>query len=185
MNRLLEKPITQLDVAVVDIETTGFSPRNDSVIEVAAVKIRNGKIADKFQSLIYTSFIPYYATRVHGIDIDMVADAPSRETVAVRFSGFVEDCILAGHNIAAFDLPFLCTAFKFDAQEFCVDTLKISRMLFPGERTHRLAAVAERLGVKNARYHRALDDALVTARVFLELLKINKKGFKILKDIIA
>ena len=185
MNKFLEKPIKHIDFAVVDIETTGFSPQNDSVLEVAAVKVRNGKISEKFQSLVYAGFIPYHATRIHGIDIDMVSDAPSREEVSARFSGFVENCVLIGHNIDAFDMPFLCAAFNFSSGRPCVDTLKISRRMFPLQKTHRLSALAERLGVTGGNYHRALDDALVTAKIFLELLKLSDGKFRILKDIIA
>ncbi|MCK4994435.1 MAG: 3'-5' exoribonuclease [Candidatus Omnitrophica bacterium] len=185
MKRLLNTSLKEIDFAVVDLETTGFSSIRDSVVEVAAVKVKNGRIKDKFQSLIYTDYIPYYATRVHGIDIDMVSDAPSLNTVRNNFREFTQGCILVGHNIKSFDLPFLINAFDVEDGACCVDTLKISRCLFSGHRSHKLQAVARRLGIDSEKYHRALDDAMVTAQVFLEFLNIEKKKFRILKDIVA
>lgn len=185
MKRLLNTSLKNIEFAVVDLETTGFSSERDSVVEVAAVKLKNGKIKDKFQSLIYTDYIPYHATRVHGIDIDMVSDAPSLNTVRNNFREFTKDCILVGHNIKSFDLPFLVNAFDVDESACCVDTLKISRCLFARHRSHKLEVVARRLGIDSEKYHRALDDAMVTAQVFLQFLDIEKKKFKILKDIIA
>lgn len=185
MKKLLNKPIKDIEFAVVDLETTGFSSYADRVIEVAAVKVKQNKIIEKFQSLIYTDYIPYYATQVHGIDIDMVQDAPSLKTVRVNFCRFIAGCVLVGHNIKSFDMPFLCNNFNIDNNAFCVDTLKISRMIFAQARTHKLIAVAQKLGINNKRYHRALDDALVTAKVFLHFLNKEKNRFKFLKDIIA
>ena len=185
MKKLLNTSLSKIDFAVVDLETTGFSSLRDRVVEVAAIKVRNGRIKEEFQSLIYTDYIPYYATRVHGIDIDMVADAPSLNTVRNKFRDFTHGCILVGHNIKSFDLPFLVNAFDVDEDACCVDTLKISRCLFSSHRSHKLEVVARRLGISNKKYHRALDDAMVTARVFLEFLKKEKKKFRILKDIIA
>ncbi|MFH1460084.1 MAG: 3'-5' exonuclease [Candidatus Omnitrophota bacterium] len=185
MKKILNKSLGQINFAVIDLETTGFSALHDSVIEVAAVKVKAGKIEDKFESLIYTDFVPYYATRVHGINVDMLMDAPTLNTVRNQFCEFVKDCVLVGHNIKSFDLPFLCNDFDVNANAYCVDTLLMSRNLFSCERSHKLEKVAKRLGIKNHNYHRALDDALVTAKVFLKFLKQGKNKFKILKDIIA
>lgn len=184
MSELLNTSLKKIDFAVVDLETTGFSSDRDSVIEVAAVKLKNGRIKDKFQSLIYTDYIPYHATRVNGIDVHMVSDAPSLNTVRSQFCEFTKGCVLVGHNIKSFDLPFLVNAFDLAQGTCCVDTLKISRSLFSCQRSHKLEAVARRLGIDSIKYHRALDDAMVTAYVFMEFLNIEKK-FRILKDIIA
>jgi DNA polymerase III epsilon subunit family exonuclease len=183
--KLLNTSLNEIDFAVVDLETTGFSCTRDCVVEIAAVKVKNGKIKDKFQSLIYTDYIPYHATRVHGIDIDMVYDAPSLSTVRSNFISFTQGCIFVGHNIKSFDMPFLVNGFDVDDNAYCVDTLKLSRYLFSDHRSHRLEVVACRLGISNEKYHRALDDAIVTAKIFLKFLKLQKKKFKILKDIIA
>ena len=185
MKKLLNTVLPEIDFAVVDLETTGFSSERDCVIEVAVVKVKNGRIQDEFQSLIYTDYIPYHATRVHGIDIDMVADSPSLNTVRNNFREFTQGCVFVGHNIKSFDLPFLVNAFDVEEGSCCVDTLKISRNLFSHERTHKLEAVARRMGIANKRYHRALDDATVTAEIFIKFLSLENTKFRILKDIIA
>lgn len=185
MNKLLNTFVDKIDFAVVDLETTGFSCYKDQVVEVAAVRIRNSKITDKFQSLVYTDYIPYYATRVHGIDTEMVADAPLLRTVRNDFKKFTKGCVLVGHNIKSFDMPFLVNAFNISEKSFCVDTLKMSRCLFSGCKTHKLEAIANRLGIRNKKYHRALADATVTAKIFLHFLRLQKSECLCLKDIIA
>ena len=185
MNSILNQVLSEIDFAVVDLETTGLCRKNDCVIEVAAVKIIKGKIAGHFQSLIYTDYVPYAASRVHGIDADMLADAPSLSSVKKEFINFINGCVLVGHNIKSFDMPFLQNSFGISEKAACVDTLKLSRIVFAEERSHRLSIVAERLGIKSLRYHRALDDTMTTAKVFLKLIKKGDSEFKILKDIIA
>ncbi|MBU1045355.1 MAG: 3'-5' exoribonuclease [Candidatus Omnitrophica bacterium] len=185
MKKLLNTTLDQIEFAVVDLETTGFCSKRDCVIEVAAVKIKSGEITEHYQSLIYAEHIPYHATRVHGIDMRMIEDAPSLNVVRNDFREFTSGCVLVGHNIKSFDMPFLCNAFEVEENTVCVDTLKLSRFLFAKERTHKLSVVAQRLGIKSDRYHRALDDTLVTAHIFLEFLKIGSSQFKVLKDIIA
>ena len=180
-----ELPIDKVDFVVVDLETTGFSSDNDSVVEVAGVKIKNGKISEKFQSLIYAEYIPFYATRVHGIDNDMVRDAPELELVRGKFCKFTQNCVFVGHNIVAFDKPFLCENFNIDTNTLFVDTLKISRQIFSSCRGHKLPLVAERLGIKNNGYHRALNDAMVTAKVFLKMVDLHPQKFRFLKDVVA
>ncbi len=185
MKKLLNTSLDEINFVVVDLETTGFCSQKDCIIEVAAVRIKNNKIKDHYQSLIYTDHIPYHATRVHGIDTQMVENAPSLNTVRNDFREFTQGYVLVGHNIKSFDMPFLCNELDVEENAFCVDTLKLSRLLFASERTHKLAVVAQRLGIKSDRYHRALDDTLVTAHVFLQFLKIGNNHFKVLKDIIA
>jgi DNA polymerase III epsilon subunit family exonuclease len=185
MKTMLDTALSQINFAIVDLETTGFCSQRDCVIEIAVVKVKDGKIGDQYQSLIYTEHIPYQATQVHGIDLQMVEDAPSLNTVRTEFREFTQGCVLVGHNIKSFDMPFLCNEFDIAENAFCVDTLKLSRFLFSNERTHKLAVVAKRLGIKSDRYHRALDDSLVTAQIFLEFLRIGSDQFKVLKDIIA
>ena len=156
MKRLLNTSLNKIDFAVVDLETTGFSSERDCVIEVAAIKVKNGRIKEKFQSLIYTDYIPYYATRVHGIEIDMVCDAPSLNTVRNNFREFTQGCVFVGHNIKSFDMPFLVNAFDVEEGVCCVDTLKISRCLVSCQHSHKLEAVARRVGISSRKYHRAL-----------------------------
>lgn len=182
---LSKKPLKDIDFAIIDIETTGLSTTNDRSIEIAAVKTRNGKVIDKFHSLIYINYIPYAATMVHGIDENMVKDAPRLNVVRGQFNKFIKGCILVGHNIKRFDLKFLCKDFKLSNNACCIDTLHISRNLFPGEKRHNLQTVAERLGVRNTGCHRALSDATTTCMIFTKFLSLGKDRFNSLKDILV
>ncbi|MBI5361049.1 MAG: 3'-5' exonuclease [Planctomycetes bacterium] len=177
-------PLGNVTFAVVDVETTGLSCQADKIIEIAAVKMSAGQISDVFESLIYTDYIPFRATMVHGIDVFMVRDAPRLEAVKDKFAKFTEGCVLAGHNIRRFDMHFLRRDFGVPADALCVDTISISKMLFPCERYHSLDVVAARLSLRNARHHRAAGDAFVTAQILCEFLNMGKDKFKRLKDVL-
>ncbi len=185
VNKILKIPLNQTNFAVVDLETTGYSYKTEKVIEVAAAKIKNGKILDIFESLIYVDYIPAYVTRyVHGIDALMVKDAPPLHIVRPKFCKFLEGCVLVGHNIKRFDSNFLCNHFRLNKNIYYVDTIDISKALFQSERRHSLDAVTERLGIKRDVRHRALADVKATAKVFIKLLKLSSRKYKLLGDII-
>lgn len=185
MTRILKRSLEDIEFAVVDIETTGYSHHSDKIIEVAAVRLKSGEVLDTFSSLIHTDFIPYYLTQnVHGIDVYMVKNAPKMHIVRKQFCKFIKGCILVGHNIKNFDSRFLCKYFRMSRSLYCVDTLALSRTIFPGERYHSLEIVAKRLRIKNKVNHRALMDAQVNAKVFLKLLTLGKERFSTLRDII-
>ena len=180
---LYETSIKAFNFVVVDLETTGFSSRKDSVVEIGAVKIINGDITDKYESLIHTKYIPYYATKAHGITTVMVKDAPLLTDVRKEFCKFAEDCVFVGHNIKRFDRPFLSKYFNISEFVPYVDTMDLSRALFPDQRIHRLSVVAERIGVQKRDYHRALNDAIVTAHIFIKFLMLGQQKFRTLSDI--
>ncbi|MFH1045603.1 MAG: exonuclease domain-containing protein [Candidatus Omnitrophota bacterium] len=185
MAKSLKRPLTDIEFAIVDIETTGFSHQFDKILEVAAIKIKNGEILGTYHSLIYTDYIPDYLTKyVHGIDVDMVKDAPQLPVVRKQFCKFVKGCVLVGHNIISFDSRFLRNHFKINENAHYVDTLKLSRAIFPGERYHSLGVVAKRLSIKKGMNHRALSDAHATTEVFLKLINLGKKRFDALRDLI-
>jgi DNA polymerase-3 subunit alpha (Gram-positive type) len=185
INKILKTPLNKTSFAVVDLETTGFSYKTQKVIEIAAVKIKNGEILDTFESLIYTDYIPEYVTKyVHGIDTLMVKDAPPLHVVRPRFCEFVDGCVLVGHNIKRFDSNFLSNDFKLNKNIYYVDTIDISKALFQNERHHSLDAVTERLGIKRDVRHRALADVEATVKVFIKFLKLSSRKYKILEDII-
>ena len=185
MAKVLQKSLERVEFAVVDIETTGYSHHSDKIVEVAAVKLKNGKVLDSFSSLIYTDYIPYYVTKnVHGIDVYMLKDAPKLHVVKKQFCEFVEGCVLVGHNIKSFDSRFLCKHFGISSKSRYVDTLGLSRKTFPGERYHSLEVVTKRLKIRNKANHRALIDAQVTAKVFLKLLSLGKAKYINLRDIL-
>ena len=179
-NTLHNKPLREIEFAVVDLETTGLG-KNHRTIEIAAIKVINGKIIDRFHSLIHAKFVPHEVTLIHGIDAPMLSDAPALHMVKPKFCEFIEGCVLVGHNIVNFDSRFLCKDFQINNSCF-VDTIKLSRMLFPDERRHNLQILAARLGIRNKKFHRALDDAKITARVFTKLL--SKGEFRFLRDVL-
>ncbi len=162
----------------VDVETTGFSPlRGDRIIEIAAVAFNGDGITKEFQSLINAGKrIPFHARQVHGITDEMLMDAPGPDDVFARFQSFMKDSVLVAHN-AAFDVGFLRHEFGrlgmgFDRRYHC--TLEMCRMRFPNLPNHRLETVCRHLfgkEMEGVRLHRALDDARMVARVWMEMGK--------------
>jgi DNA polymerase-3 subunit epsilon len=161
---------------VLDLETTGFSPfRGDRVIEIGAVAIISGEIVAEFQSLIRAPrAIPWQASQVHGITDAMLAGQPLPEEVYPAFCDFIGRSSLVAHN-ARFDLAFLQYEFgllglALNNRRLC--TLEMARRRLPHLPNHRLETVARHLlGPIPAEtcLHRALDDARLTARVWMEL----------------
>lgn len=169
---------TEASYVVFDIETTGLKAAADEITEIGAVKIENGKITDRFSQLINPGRpIPPRITELTGITDEMVADMPSIEEVLPKFLDFCTDCVVVAHN-AGFDTGFIrqksarC-GLKFNNK--IVDTLRLSRELFPENAKHTLDAVAKRLDVSLENHHRAVDDAEATAEIFLKFMQIIKE----------
>lgn len=156
------------DYTVVDIETTGFDPMFDEIIEVAGIKYRGRNEVGRFQSLVKPDDgIPDYITALTGITNEMAADAPGVEDVLPRFLEFIGEDIVVGHNVH-FDVNFLYDyAEDFDFEPFSndlVDTLRLSRRLYPELQSHKLSALAAHFGVEPDGEHRALADCVTTQK---------------------
>lgn len=156
------------DYTVVDIETTGFDPMFDEIIEVAGIKYRGRNEVGRFQSLVKPDDgIPDYITALTGITNEMVADAPGIEDVLPRFLEFIGEDIVVGHNVH-FDVNFLYDyAEDFELKPFSndlVDTLRLSRRLYPELQGHKLSALAAHFGVEPDGEHRALADCVTTQK---------------------
>lgn len=156
------------DYTVVDIETTGFDPMFDEIIEVAGIKYRGRNEVGRFQSLVKPDDgIPDYITALTGITNEMVADAPGIEDVLPRFLEFIGEDIVVGHNVH-FDVNFLYDyAENFELKPFSndlVDTLRLSRRLYPELQSHKLSALAAHFGVEPDGEHRALADCVTTQK---------------------
>lgn len=156
------------DYTVVDIETTGFDPMFDEIIEVAGIKYRGRNEVGRFQSLVKPDDgIPDYITALTGITNEMVADAPGIEDVLPRFLEFIGEDIVVGHNVH-FDVNFLYDyAEDFGLEPFSndlVDTLRLSRRLYPELQSHKLSALAAHFGVEPDGEHRALADCVTTQK---------------------
>ncbi|WP_089973026.1 PolC-type DNA polymerase III [Lihuaxuella thermophila] len=173
---------------VFDVETTGLSAHHDVIIELAAVKIRNGEIIDKFSEFAnpHRPLTQQIIELTHITD-DMLKDAPEIDDVITRFLDFIEGCTLVAHN-ARFDMGFLQAAVKRlgrdPVQNPVVDTLELARFLFPTLKNHRLNTLSDKLGVKLEQHHRAIYDAEATGHILWKMLEETiKKGIKNLSEL--
>lgn len=165
------------DYVVFDLETTGLSPKEDTIIELSGIKVRDGRTVEEFSTLVNPGRpIPYSATRINGITDSMVADAPSLPEALERFLLFAGDDILVGHNIHTFDMLFLRSgARKALGREICndyVDTLPLARLCLPSLYRHRLTDVADYFHIETAGAHRALNDCVMNRLCYEKLGEI-------------
>ena len=160
---------------VFDIETTGLSPIKDMITEIGAIKIENGTIVDKYNQLINPErSIPDKIVEITGITDEMVRDMPTIEKVLPDFKNFVGDSVLVAHN-ATFDTGFLREQYYKNGETLdspILDTLELTRALFPNLKSHKLNRVAKHLNVSLINHHRAVDDARATAEIFLKCMNI-------------
>jgi len=162
---------------VFDLETTGLSSERDAVTEIGAVKVVNGEIIDTFSTFVNPQIpIPAKITQLTGITDEMVKDAPVMEDVIDSFLSFCEGSVLVAHN-ASFDVGFIRHAarkFKKDFDFPFLDTLQLSRKMFPQLKSHRLNVVAEHLKVDLLNHHRAIDDSRATADILTNCMETLK-----------
>ena len=154
----------------LDLETTGLSNDEDQIIEVGAVRFRGVETLDTFQSFVNPGRrLDPFVTRLTGITNDDLRDAPGFSSVAAALAAFVGSSPLVGHNIA-FDLGFLDRN-GFTIQNRLCDTWELAYFLLPGQSSYALDSLARWAGVEDASYHRAVDDAHATRRLFVRLLE--------------
>ena len=161
---------------IVDVETTGLSPRNGHrVIEIGAVAVEGGEIVGEFASLIDAGVsVPYPVQAIHGITDEMLAGQPTPEQVIPLFDRFIRESVLVAHN-AAFDIRFLRHEFArlgmgIPNAHRC--TLELSRRRLPRLSDHKLETVYLHLFPDEGSHrqsHRALGDARMTARIWLKM----------------
>ena len=163
---------------VFDIETTGFSPVTNRIIEIGAVKVENGEITERFSTFVNPQVpIPFHIEKLTSINDSMVMDADPIEVVLPRFLEFVGDAILVAHN-ANFDVSFIKENAKrqgIPVNFTYVDTVGIARALLTGQSKYTLDAVAKTLGISLENHHRAVDDAECTAEIFVKFIEMLKK----------
>ncbi len=163
--------------AVVDIETTGLSPRNEKITEIAIFIHDGEKVVDEFSTLINPEIdIPYRITQLTGINNKMVKNAPKFYEVAKRIVEMTEGAIFVGHNVH-FDYNFIRKEFRefgYDYQRKKICTARLSRKLLPGRRSYSLGKLCNELGIENLHRHRAFGDAGATVKLFEILLRVEK-----------
>ncbi len=158
---------------VFDIETTGFSPVNNKIIEIGAVKVSEGQITERFSAFVNPEVpIPFEIEKLTGIQDDMVVGEPTIDVILPQFLNFCGDAVLVAHN-ANFDMSFImenCDRLSIAHNFTYVDTVGIARILLPGQAKHTLDAVAKTLGISLENHHRAVDDAEATAEIFVKFI---------------
>ncbi|MBR6897054.1 MAG: PolC-type DNA polymerase III [Lachnospiraceae bacterium] len=172
VTRSAGQSIADTTFVAFDIETTGFSPVNDRVIEIGAVKIKNGEVVDDFGCFVNPQIpIPPHIEKLTGINDGMVASARTIEEVLPEFLLFCEGCVMVAHN-ADFDMSFMTQKAAVMGKEFLptyVDTLGMARAQLKHLSRYKLDVVAKDLGVELESHHRAVDDARCCGGIFIEL----------------
>lgn len=165
---------------VLDLEMTGLNPKNDKVIEIAAVKVQNRKITDTYSTLVNPMVkISERITELTGITNEMVAFAAGTDEAMQKLVDFIGDQVIVGHNIR-FDYSFIkqwAVNQKIPLELKAYDTLKLARTLLPQELPKKLESLCEYFNIPRENAHRALDDTIETKLVFEQLLDmiIEKK----------
>jgi DNA polymerase-3 subunit alpha (Gram-positive type) len=172
---------------VFDIETTGLSQKKNKIIEIGAVKVKDGEEIDRFSEFINPEEpIPYSIEQLTSITDEMVMHAPTVDVILPKFLEFCGDDIVVAHN-AAFDTGFIKKnardlGMKFD--NTIMDTMTLSHVLLPELGKFTLDRVCKALNVKNEHHHRAVDDANATAKIFVKLYEmLVERGVKTVEDV--
>ncbi|MBI1884917.1 MAG: DEAD/DEAH box helicase family protein, partial [Chloroflexi bacterium] len=153
----------------LDLETTGFDPQNDAIIEIGAVRFNHEGVVDRFVSFVNPHrAIPEAVRALTGISDEDVGGAPILEVIASDLETFLGDCPLVGHNITGFDLPFL-DAKGVRHGDLVFDTAELATMLLPGQPEYNLRFLAALFEVPLTSPHRALPDATAAMGVFQAL----------------
>jgi DNA polymerase-3 subunit epsilon len=170
-------------IYVIDVETTGISPKSDRITEIGIVKITNGKITDEFDTLINPEqYISSYITDLTGITNEMVYGKPNFAETYPYIREFMSDsnAVIGGHNVR-FDFNFLNNSLVRNGFEplhnDIICTARIARRLNLGIQRKSLKNLTHYFGIRQARRHRALDDAMATAKILIKLIKIIKEQF--------
>jgi len=179
--RLMSEPPSETcgcsEYVCVDIETTGLSVRKESVIEVCAYLVRDGRFVDRYCTLVHPEngrHVGRTIERLTGISQAMVDDAPSAESVFREFVEFVGDRTIVGHNIKRYDMPLINNELeRLGMERMCnpmEDTMLLARKtkLFP---SCKLGVVADSLGIFKGTAHRAEGDVQTTAGIYEVLVR--------------
>lgn len=157
------------DYIAFDLETTGLDVEKDYIIEIGALKVKDGKVSERFMEFVKPPIaIPKQITNITGITDAMVSCARETDDIIRDFASFCEDYILVGHNIL-FDYKFMkkymmAHGVSFEGQG--IDTLKIARKVHKDMESKSLGTLCEYYNITNQAAHRAYHDALATAKIY-------------------
>ncbi|WP_278587802.1 PolC-type DNA polymerase III [Limosilactobacillus pontis] len=168
---------------IFDVETTGLSAIYDKVIELSAVKMKDGNVLERFDEFIDPGFpLSEQTTQLTSITDEMVHGSKSEEEVFKMFKDFCDGCIIAGHNVS-FDMGFMNTGYRRhgmkEITEPVIDTLPLARFLYPNLRGYRLNTLSKKFKVALEHHHRANYDAEATGHLLYKFLKDAEKRYDI------
>ena len=163
---------------LVDIETTGLSPRTDEIIEIGAIKVRENKIVDTFDTLLkIDDYLSPFITNLTGITNKMLEEGARQEEALEEFIEFAGKEIIMGHNVN-FDINFIydkCESYLdyYLSNDF-VDTMRIAKHVLPNVRNYKLATLADYFDVDYRNAHRGLKDVEITYEVYNKMKELAK-----------
>ena len=163
------------DYTVLDLEMTGLAPKTDRIIEIGAVKVKNGVVADTLGMLVNPKMIvPQRVTELTGITTEMVKGGEDMDQAVQKLIDFIGDDVLVGHNVS-FDYSFIkqwAINNRVPLELKAWDTLRLARNLLPPGQSKKLEELCAFFNIDRPKGHRALDDALQTRELFEILLKL-------------
>jgi len=166
------------EYVVFDLETTGLMKDTDKIIEIGAVRVRNGEISDRFSAFVNPGIkLSDKIIELTGITDDMLLGKPDEDSVLPEFLKFFGDSVLVAHN-ADFDVGFVrqwARGKGIEINNTVVDTVELSKLLFPELSRYKLDTVAKHLGISLENHHRAVDDAFCTAEIFVKCIEILRE----------
>ena len=161
------------DYTVLDVETTGLSKYCCKLTEIAAIRVRDNRVVEKYQSLINPECnIPEFITHLTGIDNELVKNERTITEVIPEFISFLGEDIMVGHNVG-FDYGFINYNSEKHLNQSLINprlcTIKLSRRLLPDLASRKLASLCDYFEVTNDNAHRAMGDCIATNRIFSKM----------------
>ena len=170
------------EYVIFDLETTGLNREHNKIIEIGAVKVKNGQIIDRFSTFINPhEKLTKEISELTNITNDMLIDAPEESEMLPKFFDFFGNSVLVAHN-AKFDIGFIKKWSERNnrvIENTIVDTVGVSRTIFPDMTKHSLSVLTKKLDISLENHHRAVDDAEATAHIFIKFIEILQNKYNI------
>ncbi len=180
-------PLEKATFCIVDIETNGSKPQKHQIIEIGAIKVRNGEIVGQYESLVQCNEISTHITAITGISIEDTKDAPSLQRVLNEFKTFIGTDIFVAHDVK-FDYSFISAMFeRFGIQPMLnrhLCSIDLAERTFSSYRYGLNYLNASLQLHHTATHHRALSDAITTTNLFLKSLKLLPDEVKTVEELI-